>query len=110
MQSLPQMIDLGARKCIPCKMMAPILDELRETYAGQLEVTFIDVWENPDEGEKYAIRGIPAQIFYNADGKELFRHYGFFSREQILAKCRELGFGLVEPESEPKRDRKNGEH
>lgn len=88
---LPRLVDLGAGKCIPCKMMAPILEELKKDYAGKLEVVFIDVWQNADEGSKYKIRVIPTQIFYSPEGKELFRHEGFYSREDILAKWKELG-------------------
>lgn len=92
--SLPRLVDLGAGKCIPCKMMAPILDELREEYQGQLEIVFIDVWENPSAGQEYGIRMIPTQIFFDAAGKERYRHEGFFSKQEILAKWRELGVDL----------------
>lgn len=88
---LPRMVDLGADKCIPCKMMAPILDEMKKTYAGKLDVEFIDVWKDAGAGEKYGIRVIPTQVFFAPDGKELFRHEGFFAREDILAKWKELG-------------------
>ncbi len=94
-QGLPRLVDLGADKCIPCKMMAPILEELKKTQAGKLDVEFIDVWKNPSAGEQYGIRVIPTQIFYAADGKELFRHEGFFSKEDILVKWKE--FGVVLP-------------
>ena len=92
--NLPRLVDLGAGKCIPCKMMAPILEELKKEYKGQMEVQFIDVWENRRAGDQYGIRSIPTQIFYDASGKERFRHEGFFSKEDILAKCKELGFSL----------------
>jgi thioredoxin 1 len=88
---IPKLVDLGADKCIPCKMMAPILDELKKEYTNRLDVIFIDVWKNADEGSKYKIRVIPTQIFYSPEGKELFRHEGFYSREDILAKWKELG-------------------
>ncbi len=91
---LPRLVDLGADKCMPCKMMAPILKELRQTYSNELDVTFIDVWENPGAGEEYGIRTIPTQIFFGPDGKEQFRHQGFYSREEILAKWKELGVVL----------------
>lgn len=87
---LPRMIDLGAGKCVPCKLMKPILDELRQEYKNSFEVIFIDVWENPDEAKKYNIKMIPTQIFYDASGKELFRHEGFYSKEDILGKWKEL--------------------
>ena len=91
---LPRLVDLGAGKCIPCKMMAPILEEMKKTYAGKLDVVFIDVWEKPDEAKKYGINLIPTQIFYDASGKERFRHEGFFSKEDILAKWKEFGVEL----------------
>jgi thioredoxin 1 len=94
-RKLPKLLDLGADKCIPCKKMAPILAELKKEYAGRLEVEFIDVWQNPDAGNQYKIRLIPTQIFYDADGKELFRHEGFYGREDILGKWKELGVALA---------------
>ncbi len=91
---LPKLIDLGAGKCIPCKMMAPILEQLKTNYVGKLEVEFIDVWKNPDAAKQYGIEVIPTQIFYDATGKELFRHIGFFGKEDILTKWKELGVEL----------------
>ena len=91
---LPRLVDLGAGKCIPCKMMAPILEELKAEYAGRLRVDVYDVWENRGIGEKFGIRVIPTQIFYSAAGKELWRHEGFMSKEDILAKWKELGINL----------------
>ena len=94
--SLPRLIDLGADKCIPCKMMAPILEELKKEYKDQFEVVFIDVWKNPQPGRQYKIRVIPTQIFLDGSGKELFRHEGFFSKEDILKKWAELGIEVQE--------------
>jgi len=99
-KGLPRMVDLGADKCIPCKMMAPILEELKSEYEGTLIVDFIDVWKNPDEGPKYNIKLIPTQIFFDASGKERFRHEGFISKEDILAKWKELGVDLTSPVSQ----------
>lgn len=94
-EGLPLLLDLGAGKCIPCKKMAPILAQMEKDFAGVLNVRFIDVWKAPEEGTKYGIQQIPTQIFFDAEGKELFRHVGFFSREEILAKWKELGFDLA---------------
>lgn len=95
--ALPRLVDLGASKCIPCKMMKPILDKLTKDYAGQMEVVFIDVWENREEGGKYGIRVIPTQIFFDATGTERARHEGFMSEKDILAKWKELGVDLKAP-------------
>lgn len=81
--SLPRLVDLGANKCIPCKKMAPILEQLKKDYSGVVDVEFLDVWKNPKSGEPYGIRVIPTQVFFDHDGKEVFRHEGFFSREEI---------------------------
>lgn len=95
-ENLPRLIDLGAHQCIPCKMMAPILEELKRECAGKLEVEFIDVWqkEHARKGEEYGIKVIPTQIFLSADGKELWRHEGYISKEGILEKWAELGVNL----------------
>ena len=91
---LPRLVDLGADKCIPCKRMAPILEEMKREYTGKLDIEFIDVWKNPSEGRKYGIRAIPTQIFYDTEGKEFYRHVGFFSREDILAVFSKQGIKL----------------
>ena len=98
-RALPRLVDLGAGKCIPCKQMKPVLDELSREYAGQFDVVFIDVWENRTAGDRYGIRMIPTQIFYGADGKELFRHEGFMAKKDILVKWKELGVALKAPVS-----------
>jgi len=110
---LPRLVDLGAGLCIPCKLMAPILEELKKEYEGRLEVVFIDVNEDKEATDKYKIDLIPTQIFFDPSGKELFRHTGFFSKEDILAKWKELGFdfaaatkakaGAAAPSSSPGR-------
>jgi len=91
---LPRLVDLGAGKCIPCKAMAPILEELKAEYAGRFEVKFIDVWNDPDAAEPYRIRMIPTQVFFGVDGRELARHEGFMSKRDILARWKAVGVGL----------------
>ena len=93
-KGLPVMIDLGSDQCIPCKMMAPILEELKTEYAEKLTVHFLDVRKLPALSKLYGIKLIPTQIFYDASGKELFRHEGFYAKEDIIAKWREFGIEL----------------
>jgi thioredoxin 1 len=81
--ALPRLVDLGAGKCIPCKRMAPILEALREDYAGAVNVQFIDVWKDAQAGKPYGIRLIPTQVFFDRTGRERFRHEGFFGRAEI---------------------------
>lgn len=92
----PKLVDLGSDRCIPCKEMAPILDELKKDYAGVLDVEFIDVWkpENQEAATKYGIEKIPTQIFFDAKGNELWRHVGVISKEDILTKWKEFGYDL----------------
>jgi len=89
---IPVLLDLGADKCVPCKAMAPILEEMKETFAGQLDVQFIDVWKDAAAAREHEVKIIPTQIFFDEGGNELFRHQGFFSREDMLAKWAELGY------------------
>ena len=93
-KALPRLVDLGSDKCIPCKMMAPILEELKNEYAGRMEVEFIDVFKNRKMSGKYKIRVIPTQVFIDSSGKELYRHEGFYSKEDMLNKWKELGVDL----------------
>jgi thioredoxin 1 len=97
---MPVLMDLGADKCVPCKMMAPILDEMRETFAGQLDVQFVDVWKDAAAAREHDIKVIPTQIFFDGQGNELFRHQGFFSREDMLAKWAEFGYRFEERHSD----------
>ena len=92
---VPRLVDLGAGKCIPCKAMAPILEELRVEYAGRMDVEVIDVWKDRAAGERYGIKMIPTQIFYAVDGRELWRHEGFMSRRDILEAWAKLGVNLT---------------
>ncbi|MGQ9780302.1 MAG: thioredoxin family protein [Bacillota bacterium] len=89
---LPMLLDLGAGTCVPCRQMQPILEALRKEYEGRITVQIVDVYEHPDWARRYGIYLIPTQIFFDAEGKELFRHEGFFSRQEILGKFKEFGW------------------
>lgn len=78
------MVDLGAHSCIPCKMMAPILEELEQQYKGKAAIIFIDVWQNEDEGKRFKVSMIPTQIFFDRNGKEVYRHAGFLEKQAII--------------------------
>lgn len=86
-------VELGSVRCIPCKKMVPIMDEIKKEYAEQVKVIFYDVWT--DEGkpyaEKYKIRLIPTQVFLDKDGKEYFRHEGFFPKEELVKILEQKG-------------------
>ena len=85
------MVDLGAKKCIPCKMMAPILQELQSEYRERAAVIFIDVWEHPEAAPKFSIRTIPTQIFFDQNGEEVYRHEGYMGEDDIDRIFRRMG-------------------
>ena len=85
------LVDLGAKKCIPCKMMAPILEELTKEYQGKAAIVVIDVWQHMDQAEKYRIRAIPTQIFFDKQGNEVLRHVGFMDKKSIVEVLEKLG-------------------
>lgn len=88
------MVDLGADQCVPCKMMAPILEKLRKAYEGKAAIIFIDVWKNNDEARRFGIRAIPTQIFYDSTGREAGRHVGFMSEKEIVDQLAKMGVRL----------------
>jgi len=93
----PRLVELGTAVCIPCMMMAPVLNELETEYAGRLQVESIETALNPGAKTQYDAPYCATQIFIDASGKELFRHVGFFSKQDILAKWKELGIDLSAP-------------
>lgn len=87
----PTVIDLGARTCIPCKKMAPILEGLANEYRGKASVLFIDVHEDKAAADRFKVQMIPTQIFFNAQGKEVKRHIGFMDKKDILKELKTAG-------------------
>lgn len=79
-------IELGSVNCIPCKAMQPVMDSIRTKYPDQVSVLFYDVWTKEGEpyGQQYRIRVIPTQVFLDKDGKEYYRHEGFFPEEELV--------------------------
>ena len=85
------MIDLGAKKCIPCKLMAPILAKMEKQFKGRAAIVFIDVRINNEQARRFGIRAIPTQIFFNEDGKEIYRHVGFMDEKTIINQLKKMG-------------------
>jgi len=90
-KNMVTMVDIGAKSCIPCKMMAPIMEKLEKDYRGKAAILFIDVWKDPDQAKRFGIRVIPTQIFYDKEGKEVYRHVGFMSEDAIVAELKKMG-------------------
>jgi thioredoxin 1 len=86
-------IELGSVRCIPCQKMQPIMDSVEKKYAGQVKVVFYDVWtaEGRPYADKYNIEVIPTQVFLDENGKEYFRHQGFFPEEELVKVLKQKG-------------------
>ena len=85
------MVDLGAKKCIPCKMMAPILVKMEKQYEGKAAIVFIDVWEHREQARRFGIQAIPTQIFFDKTGREVYRHVGFMDEKAIVNQLKKMG-------------------
>jgi len=85
------MIDLGAKKCVPCKMMAPILAKMEKQFQGKAAIVFIDVWIHNEQARRFGIRAIPTQIFYSETGQEVYRHAGFMDETAIINQLKKMG-------------------
>lgn len=92
--ALPKIVDLGSTNCIPCKMMVPVLEELKKEHKGKLTVVMIDVQKDPDAMGKYKARMIPTQVLFDSKGKEIARHTGFWAKDDIIAEFKKHGVKL----------------
>ena len=87
----PTVIDLGARTCIPCRKMAPILESMAAEYRGRASVLFIDVRENRAAADRFQVRMIPTQVFFDPKGREVKRHVGFMEKGDIERALKAAG-------------------
>ena len=79
----PVLVDFWAEWCAPCRMMAPMVEELAQQKADQLEVVKLDVQENPDVAAQYGVMNIPTLILF-IDGEPAERLVGYIPLESIL--------------------------
>ena len=81
---LPVLVDFWAEWCGPCKMIAPILDEVAKEYAGKLTVAKINIDDNPDTPRKFGVRGIPTLAVFKGGSVEATK-VGALSKSQLTA-------------------------
>lgn len=91
-------LELGAESCIPCKMMKPVMKDIATDYQGLVEVIFHDLYKDRSIGQKYSVRVMPTQVFLDQEGREFFRHEGFYPKEEIEKMLAEKA-GLKKPKS-----------
>jgi len=89
--SLPKLLDFGRGKCIPCKKMAPILQELSEEYKDRVIIKIIEIDQEPNLTKANQIRLIPTQIFFDSKNQEVYRHEGFMDKDQIKKVFQKMG-------------------
>jgi len=80
------MVDLGSTSCVPCKLMEPVLEKLREEYRDRAAILFVNVAKDRESARKFGVRAIPTQIFFDAQGNEVWRHAGFLEQQVIEKK------------------------
>jgi thioredoxin 1 len=85
------MLELGSVGCIPCEQMKPVMQKLSDNYKGKLEVIFIDVREDRNNGRRFGVSMIPTQVFLDREGKEFYRHIGYFGYEEIVPVLKKVG-------------------
>ena len=86
-------IELGSVRCIPCQQMQPIMKSVEEKYGKDVKVVFHDVWTEAGApyAKQYGIEAIPTQVFLDENGKEYFRHVGFFPEEELVKVLQQKG-------------------
>ncbi|MEW5949393.1 MAG: thioredoxin family protein [Thermodesulfobacteriota bacterium] len=89
---LPVLMEFGRGVCIPCRQMKPILESIAKDYEGQFRVQVVEIDGTPELTRRYRIMVIPTQVFMDANGQEVYRHLGFYPKDDLVAKLRELKF------------------
>ncbi len=87
----PTMVKFGAEWCGPCRMLKPIMKSVTDKYGDQVTILDLDTEEHQFLASRFKVSGIPLLIFYDKDGKEVFRHTGFMTEEDLVKQLKELG-------------------
>jgi thioredoxin 1 len=105
-------VELGSVNCVPCKAMQPVMQAIEREYGDQVNVVFYDVWTNEGKpyGKKYKVQAIPTQVFLDKNGKEYFRHIGYFPKEEVIKVLEKQGVQTPETEEKAARQRKDDEN
>ncbi len=88
----PALYEFGSKYCIPCKEMKEVMAALKSSHGDQVEFRMIYVDEEKPMFGEYKIVAIPTQVFLDTSGKEVDRHLGALSKEEVLKKLKELKF------------------
>ncbi len=86
----PALYEFGAGYCHSCKVMKKVMAELKKTHGDQIEFRMVYAGKDKDLFKQYKIMLIPTQVFLNAEGKEVDRHMGALTKEEVLKKLKDL--------------------
>jgi thioredoxin 1 len=91
-QGKPALYEFGSKYCIPCKEMKQVMAGLKAQYGSQVEFRMVYVDEERPLFGQYKIVAIPTQVFLNPEGKEVDRHIGALTKDEVIKKLKELKF------------------
>ena len=87
----PTFVNFGAVGCVPCEMMEPIRETIREKHEGKLNVVYVHVDKEQVLASRYGVQSIPVLLFYDAEGSEVSRHTGYLPEEKIEEHLARIG-------------------
>jgi len=87
----PVLVNFGANNCVPCRQLRPVLKEISKEYIEKASILVIDVYKYQELARQYKIMAVPTLVFFDSEGKEVFRHMGIMDKETIVAKLKEIG-------------------
>lgn len=90
-KNLGRLLEVGSNSCASCQAMNKVLEELSTSHSSRVRIEKVDIFKQKEAMASLDVRVIPTQIFYDKNDKELFRHEGYYSLAEILAKLDELG-------------------
>jgi thioredoxin 1 len=93
-QGRPVLVQISSAGCMYCRRMMPALAELAQTHSDYFAVAVVSLDRRPDASRRYEVQAVPMQVFYDAEGRELCRHVGAMSREDILQQWRKAGIAI----------------
>jgi len=90
-KGMPTLVVLGTPSCPPCVRMKPVLEKIGKQYAEKASVIPIDVGIHKEQLARFGVKAIPVEVFFNADGREVYRRVGFMSEHEILDQLKKMG-------------------